>query len=195
MNKILLIACTICFFSVTTFCQNNTFKDVRDGKVYKTVVINNQTWMAENLNFVTENSWCYNDDAKNCEKYGRLYSLDAALKACPNGWRMSDDNDWSALVNTLGAKQITGGILKETGTANWKTPNTGATNSSGFSAIPAGLKLTDGKYTNEGTMASFWSQFADKSGAWGRHLTYDAANLNSYNSPEHKAYSLRCVKK
>jgi len=195
MKKLFLLSCIIFSFNIAVFSQNSeSFKDERDGQTYKIVKIDNQTWMAQNLNYVTENSWCYNDDKKNCEKYGRLYALEAALKACPKGWKMPSDNDWETLINNHGSKDNVGSFLKEAGTANWKTPNVGASDKGGFTALPAGHRLTDGTYSDEGISASFWSLFNDKVNAWGRHLFYNAANLRSFNSPEIKAYSLRCIK-
>jgi len=195
MNKLLILSCIIFCFRVSVYSQGSeTFTDERDGKTYKTVKIDNQVWMAENLNFASENSWCYNDDNKNCDKYGRLYSIEAALKACPKGWKIPSDDDWDNLINNHGSKDMVGAFLKEVGTANWKAPNLGANNKGGFTALPAGKKLTDGTYAGEGMTASFWSLLKDKKNAWGRHLSYDAANLKGFNSPEFKAYSLRCIK-
>jgi len=192
MKRLLTLISIVFICSALTFAQNLT--DVRDGKVYKTVKINNQIWMAENLAYASENSWCYNSEVKNCNIYGRLYTMEAALKACPNGWRLPNDNDWESLVNSQGTKHTAGGYLKETGQDLWRSPNSGATNESGFTALPAGRMLTDGSFAGQGNVASFWSVFNDNSGAWGRHLMYDAANLNSYNSPEFIAYSIRCIK-
>ena len=195
MNKLLLLSCILFCLKISVYSQNTeSFTDERDGKVYKTVKIDNKIWMAENLNYASENSWCYNDDEKKCDKYGRLYAMDAAIKACPKGWKIPSDDDWDILINNHGTKDNVGGFLKEAGTANWKTPNVGASNTGGFTALPAGRKLMNGTYDNEGITATFWSLFKDKSNAWGRHISYDAANLKGFNSPELKAYSLRCVK-
>ena len=62
--------------------------DVRDGKTYQTVTLGDQTWFAQDLNYETGNSWCYKDDAANCEAYGRLYDWETALTACPAGWHI-----------------------------------------------------------------------------------------------------------
>jgi len=157
-------------------------------------MIGNQVWMAQNLNYNINKSWCYNDDFKNCDVYGRLYSKEAAKIACPKGWRLPDDNDWETLVKFFGTKHELGGYIKDASSNYWKTPNTGANNKSGFTALPAGHRLANGNYAELNTMASFWCSFNDKSDMWGRHLVYNASNLNSYNSPEIEALSLRCIK-
>ena len=79
-----------------------TLKDSRDGQIYKTVKIGSLTWMAENLNYETENSYCYKDNEANCSKYGRLYPWSAANSACPTGWRMPSQTEWISLITAAG---------------------------------------------------------------------------------------------
>jgi hypothetical protein len=76
--------------------------DSRDGQTYKTVTIGTQIWMAENLNYETTNSYCYDDDPSNCSKYGRLYTWAAATKACPIGWHLPSDDEWNTLFTAVG---------------------------------------------------------------------------------------------
>ncbi len=123
--------------------------DSRDGQTYKTVKLGDQTWLAHDLNYETDDgSWCYGDDPANCEIYGRLYDWEAAMDACPDGWHLASDEEWSTLIKYLDRKAdpssdnesyIAGGMMKATGTMEdgtgpWKSPNEGATDASGFSA-------------------------------------------------------------
>jgi hypothetical protein len=84
---------------------HGTFTDPRDGQTYATIKINSQTWFAENLNYVTSNSWSYNNDTANGNIYGRLYIWEAALTACPSGWSLPSDDQWKQMEMALGMSQ------------------------------------------------------------------------------------------
>lgn len=157
-----------------------------DGNTYKTIQIGTQTWMAENLRTtkfndgsslvkmpLEDNSYSsfpgytwYNDDPATYKTaYGALYNVQAtnarlnSLKnVCPAGWHIPDDAAWDTLVTHLGGMTAAGGKLKETGTSHWNSPNTNATNISGFTALPGGYCFGSGTYfTRIGEMGYWWS--------------------------------------
>jgi len=103
-----------------------------DGRSYKTIQIGTQNWMAENVAVKTEDSWCYNDDSKNCDKYGRLYSFEKAMTVCPDGWRLPTEDDF----NTLQLYVQFGGNLRSRD--GWTDKGKRGLNLWGFNALPAG---------------------------------------------------------
>ncbi|HOR61199.1 MAG TPA: FISUMP domain-containing protein [Bacteroidales bacterium] len=136
-----------------------SFTDPRDNNTYRTVQIGNQIWMAENLKYLPSvvgpgtgsktNPYYYvydyvgtNVDAAKQSAiyttYGVLYNWEAAKTACPTGWHLPSDAEWTILTNYLGGEAVAGGKLKETGTTHWNSPNEGATNETDFTALPGG---------------------------------------------------------
>ena len=186
--------------------------DARDGQTYQTVTLGNQTWLAQDLNYETDNnSWCYDDDPANCEIYGRLYDWEAARTACPAGWHLGSDEEWSALVKYLDPgsepndgfeiSKIAGGMLKTTGTIEdgtglWNSPNTGATNSSKFSALPCGNRNPKGSYKMLGFHIMIWTSTEyDDTHAWTMMLDMTQSGILRDNTGATKDYgiSVRCV--
>ena len=120
----------------------------------RTVQIGNLTWMAENLNRNTNNSWCYDNNSSNCAKYGRLYTWDAARGACPSGWRLPTGADWNNLMTAVGGSSTAGTKLKsQTG---WYNDGNG-TDEFGFSALPGGFRITGGSFNDVGNNGCWWS--------------------------------------
>jgi len=185
--------------------------DSRDGQTYQTVTLGDQTWLAQDLNYEADNSWCYKDDPANCEIYGRLYDWEAAMTACPAGWHLGSDEDWSTLVKYLDPKadpnadfaesDVAGGMMKATGTKEdgtglWRRPNTAATNSSGFSALPSGTRFETGSFNMQGQHVMFWTSTEyDANHAWTRMLDYGQSGSFRDNTAITKAYGIavRCV--
>ncbi|MBO6136703.1 MAG: fibrobacter succinogenes major paralogous domain-containing protein [Fibrobacter sp.] len=168
--------------------------DSRDGQTYKTVTIGTQTWMAQNLNYKTANSYCYNDDASNCTKYGRLYTWAAATTACPDGWHLPTEEEFETLFTTVGGKSIAGQKLKSA--TGW-TAYSGITNEDAFafSALPAGGRDDDGDYDDEGIYALFWSSIENGSDyAYYMSLKYDYDGAFLTYSFKNNGFSVRCLK-
>lgn len=193
--------------------DENCIKDDRDGQTYKTVKIGDQWWMAENLNFETDSSFCYNKEKSNCAKYGRLYRWPAAVGksesecgygktcslpsgniqgVCPSGWHLPSKAEWDTLFNAVGGQLTAGKVLKST--SRWESNGNG-TDSFGFSALPAGYRLNHGAFSGEGNYATFWSSTEDDSDyAYNEFLGYsfDSASLNNGNKSN--GCSVRCLK-
>jgi len=137
-NNVVLSSCGNGWYNEDRqFCSGNTIKDYekytdsRDGKTYKTVAINNQTWLAENLNYAVAGSKCYDDKLENCNKYGRLYDWDMAIKSCPEGWRLPSYKELATLTDYVG------GATKLKSRTGWKNDGNGS-NDFGFTALPSG---------------------------------------------------------
>ncbi|MEX2594049.1 MAG: fibrobacter succinogenes major paralogous domain-containing protein [Anditalea sp.] len=168
--------------------EKGSFVDTRDGQTYQTVRIGEQTWMAENLNYETAGSWCYDNDPENCDKYGRLYIWNSASTACPEGWHLPSEEEWEILDEFLGW-EVAGGRMKST--TGWDPPNTGATNQSGFSALPGGLYDPYNKSFLFRGMEGYWWGSDD----WysGRSL-YERSKYLNFGTAGGAAYSCRCIK-
>ncbi|MBB5397314.1 FISUMP domain-containing protein [Mucilaginibacter sp. AK015] len=185
-----------------------------DGNIYKTVNIGNQVWLVTNLkvthyrngdaipNITDDNDWPQTNQGAYCnydnnnslaEIYGRLYNFNAVKDTrniCPVGWRVPTDADWKALYQYLGTTNISGGKMKEAGTAHWRSPNTGATNSSGFTGLPAGYR--SGVYYGIGSTTIFWS---DATSSYTAVLSFDTELAGgSANKGGMAGFSVRCIK-
>jgi len=195
MKRTFFILSALCILSYVSAQKTGTFKDPRDGKVYKTVTIGNQIWFAENLSWKPEGgSFAYNDDESLVHIYGRLYTFGAAKNACPAGWRLPSADDWNHLKEFLGDPKTAGGKIKSL--TGWKDPNTGATNESGFSALPAGSRYhSDGSFNNLGENASFWSATAfDCETSFYFHVYYKGSGLYQDRLRHTSGYSVRCIR-
>lgn len=171
--------------TVPVFEHNfGSFTDSRDGHVYKTIEIGSQTWFAENLAYegagkeitdfegwflnTTYEGWCYyeNNKATYGATYGVLYQWGVASIACPDGWHLPTRTEWALLRDSLGGKYEAGGKLKEAGTTHWHSDNEGATNETGFTALPGGMKGSQPPhFIAIGEYANFWSTKIDSTSA------------------------------
>jgi len=172
--------------------NKGTFTDSRNNKVYKTIVIGTQKWMAENMNYKTDNSWCYDDTAINCETYGRLYDWEAAKKACPTGWHLPSNDEWVTLINYLGGKDVAGDMLKSN--IYWYNPKAGVTATSGFEAFPGGIRRLNASYVDMRAYGYWWSSTeVDANNA--NYVGMEHLNKKAYNDESNKkdGYSVRCL--
>ena len=176
-------------------------KDSRDGKTYKTVKIGKQVWMAENLNYQTGESKCYENKPENCDKYGRLYVWREAVTACPDGWHLPNGQELEDLKALAGQKagdiDMAGTVLKSTtGWNDYKGNSGNGTDGLGFGALPAGYYYSDNdRFDGEGNDAFFWSSTERNSDrAYYLGLGYDFENARVGYYSKSSAFSVRCVK-
>jgi uncharacterized protein (TIGR02145 family) len=201
--------------------QDTNFPKVTDieGNNYHFVTIGNQVWMAENLkttkyndatdiplvtdstawkNLITPGYCWYNNELSYKDIYGALYNWYSinTVKLCPMGWHVPSYDEWVTLINLLGGENVAGGKLKEIGTTHWSSPNTGATNESGFNAVPSGDRIgEDGSFYNIGEYAIFWtSDPSSDTQAINRVLVFDKVNLRIGFDNKFAGFSVRCVK-
>jgi uncharacterized protein (TIGR02145 family) len=175
-----------------TVSQDSTFIDPRDGQVYRFKHYGTQVWMIQNLNYQTPSgSWCYGNNSANCSTYGRLYDWFAALNAAPPGWHLPSDAEWTVLANYVNNN---GGALKDT--LLWNPPNVGATNSSGFKALPAGFRNDFGSFINIGNVCWWWSstQGTLSTLAFYRSLSNSDAQITRAGGYKYFGFSVRCIR-
>ena len=202
-----------------------------DGKVYQTVKIGNQWWMAENLKEtqyrnddaileVTDSeTWAvlsagarcaYNNSESTANTYGYLYNwyaVDDSRNIAPEGWHVPTDEEWKQLEMYLCMSQSVAdmsgwrgtdesGKMKESGIEHWNSPNTGATNESGFTALPGGYHYPTVYFNWMGTDAYFWSstEYINVGNAWYRRLHYTHQNICRDQGLKQGGFSVRCVK-
>jgi len=201
----------------SAFTCDDPFTDLRDGQVYTTVQIGNQCWMAENLNIgiliggyqnmmddgVIE-KYCYANGYIHCDEYGGLYQWNEMMQytttqglqgICPADWHLPTDGEWTTVTDFLGGEIVAGGKMKETGTTHWIYPNTAATNESGFTALPGGMRTIIGIYVGIGHSGTWWSSTEIPSlEAWSREMFSDGGHVYRYHRSKNIGYSVRCIR-
>lgn len=170
---------------VTTYRNGNPIPHVTDATA----------WAA-----LTSGAYTYfnNDSATYAAVYGKLYNWYAVADPrglCPTGSHVATDAEWTALETCLGSATIAGGKLKETGTSHWQSPNVGATNSVGFTAVPGGHRSSTGTFALQGLLGNYWTSTANGSvAAWYRYLSYSEAVINTASGSKKNGYSVRCIR-
>jgi uncharacterized protein (TIGR02145 family) len=187
---------------------------------YPSVTICCQSWMTNNLNVstyrngdaipkvtdgaawaaLTTGAYCYynNDSTTYAAIYGKLYNWYAVNDSrglAPEGWHIPTDFEWTTLGNCLGGNTIAGGPMKEIGTTHWTTPNTGATNLSGFTGLPGGWRFSSGGFISIGLDGFWWSSAENSAGlALNRNLNYSSGGLEKYSADKRLGFSVRCLR-
>ncbi|RIH67089.1 hypothetical protein D1164_01255 [Mariniphaga sediminis] len=211
--KVIIVLLILLKLASVSIAQD-TVTDI-DGNIYHTVQIGDQIWMKENLRTtrykngdiiettVPENKdineennpkyvWVFAGKEKNVNTYGRLYtwySITDSRGLCPCGWHIPDESEWLKLANFLGGESVAGGKLKKEGIIDWYSPNIGATNESGFSALPGGGRLSNGVFNDYGNGAIWWNMEGS-----GYYLNYSDAYIHKWDFVKKSGLSVRCVK-
>lgn len=180
----------------TNFSTDSTFTDPRDGHTYRFRHIGSQVWMTQNLNYVVDTNSCYNNNPANCAIYGRLYSWnDASISAAPPGWHLPSNDEWTTLTTYLGGDEVAGGAMKEAGSIHWLSQNIGATNSSGFTALPGGSRVDNGPFIGIGSDGKWWSTTEEGDPyAFIRFLIYGDARVYGGFTNKVNELSVRCIR-
>ena len=201
---------------------SGTVTDI-EGNTYKTIIIGTQVWMAENLKstkfndgynipkVISDADWTglstpayclYNHEINNAQVYGVLYNwyvVDAYRRenknVCPAGWHLPTDDEWTVLIDLLDDESESGGKMKETGTVHWTSPNQGATNLSGFTALPAGYRNRFGTFSSIKNVGFWWTTLEmDSENAWYYYVIYNSASSTRIALNKTNGFSLRCLK-
>ncbi len=162
---------------------NGLFTDNRDSKTYKWVRLKDgKKWMAQNLNYeVKKESWCLDNKGKNCKTNGRLYTWNASLSACPNGWRMPTAHDWENLISYYGGTQAAYHALLKSG-------------DSGFDINLGGIRQSDNNFCCEGEFGNYWSSESSVSKAIYADFNKGFGAVNKEEAAKSTALSCRCIK-
>jgi len=222
LTTIVLIGFLLAYCGEDNPAQPNAVTDI-DGNEYQTVTIGEQVWMVENLKVThyrngepiahvtdssawtntTSGAYCnYDNDTSNAAVYGRLYNwyaVDDDNNIAPEGWHVPSHAEWELLVDYLGGYEVAGGKIKEAGTEHWLDPNSGATNESGFTALPGGNRNYGHDFNVMGGYGGFWSstERQEQHGsddAINRSLSFGIPWIIPEYRPKDVGLSIRCIK-
>ena len=179
-----------------------TYTDPRDGQIYPTVKQGFQCWLQKNMNFSTGNWCCYENNASNCETYGKLYDWGSSLTVCPSGWHLPSDGEWCTLTthldptvncnNTNELGTMAGYAMKST--SGWYNNGNG-NNVSEFTGLPSGMRYDTGTFQGLTEETGFWSSTESSSNyAYNWMLRSDFNEVLRINEYKTRFYSVRCVK-
>ena len=165
---------------------------------------------------LTTGAWCYyNNDSTTGATYGKIYNWYAVAGIhdndpntpnkilAPTGWHIPSDTEWNSIINFLDPNanggltvpNVAGSEMKETGTTHWFSPNTGATNSTGFTGLPGGYRFVDGSFSGLGINGYWWSSSENGvGGAWYRNLNFESTNATKIGQGKELGYSVRCIR-
>ncbi len=216
MKKLILLFTGLAFFTFKNQAQSVT--DI-DGNIYNMATIGSQIWLEENLkvthyqngdsipNVIDGISWgnhttgayCYYDNDTNIAGlYGNLYNYYAVIdirNICPAGWHVPALNEWTTLINYLGGNNVAGGKMKEADTTHWNSPNTGATNESGFTALPGGYRYIYGPDFQIRNYGYWWSVTeADPYFSYLLSLEYHDGYTHLLSDSKGFGFSVRCMR-
>lgn len=194
MLRVSLLFSLILLFVLPTYAvkPSNSYKDPRDKQKYRTIKVGDRIWFADNLNYKMDGSFCYKEDESNCQAYGRLYTWDAAVNACPQGFHLPTDDDFQSLWQAAGADFNAAYLLKAE--YGW-SGETNGNDTLKFSAMPAGNRFDDETYGNLSKFAFFWSSEAstEKQNARVWYMTSKSMAFSFMNKPKIYGFSVRCV--
>jgi uncharacterized protein (TIGR02145 family) len=222
MRNIIRISWVLLTFILIQSCKKETDPVINDidGNAYTTVTIGTQIWMAENLkvtkyrngdligttnpatlDITGESSpkyqWAFGGNENNVATYGRLYTwyaVNDSRNICPTGWHVPSFDEWKILRDYLGGENIAGGKLKETGTSHWYSPNEGATNETGFTAVPGGKKY-GGLFEGIGVASLLWSSTVEPNNSKPYFMQMDYAyGYLLWDFEDKISVSVRCLK-
>jgi len=164
---------------------------------YKTVKIGEQVWLAENLNHETIGSECFNYEESSCKKFGRLYTWEAAMKACPEGWHLPTDREWAELMDYAGGSETAGKFLKaKAGWGSFMGKSENGIDKFGFAVLPAGYGGHQESFHNTLGETRWWSSSEKNKGqAFYRGTTmFGGDKIDRDSDYKEYLFSVRCVK-
>ncbi|MEI7500474.1 MAG: FISUMP domain-containing protein [Bacteroidota bacterium] len=176
--------------------EKGTITDPRDGRIYQWVKVGKKAWFAENLKYnVKPGSWFYNNDTANAVVYGRLYTWNAAMTACPKGWVLPADANWALLIEKLGGLDVSGGKFQEMDSVYWKANKNIPETAKTLSSLLGGVRHSDSTYTGVALWGGLWSATVENEVATNYLFAKGDKSIVKSSNDKNSAFGVRCVKK